>query len=264
MTDLQQDALPEIRPEHAHLISDLVQIQHEFLDNVALRTALGDVTDRKRHAFHTISVDLAWQVVAHAAGVATLLYDRITPPLMVVQRALWEAAISVRYLCRHPDRDHEAAIFKAYSYIKEQEDFALDDALIVERESFLSGMDPDIVTEARNRARKRPHTWSGLKIVEVADQAGITGFDIVYRALSGRAHAHRAGKLLRFGKVTGDQQEFTLGESLTDLEVDHFANFARRGLQIAIRSVWGSVASPILRFGAPDPSPVRSQDRDLA
>lgn len=237
-----------------YLESDLNQVAEAIVSNDALFRALGDTTDAGLHTFRTVCLDLFWQVRESAYGVAHLLPTRVAGPLIPLQRYLWETVANLRYLSAHSDRVREATVFQAYSYLKEIEDYPEDLALITERQEILDRMPIEIVSVARARASQRPWTWSGLRIAEVATRGGLIGFNRIYAVLSGQSHAHRVGTNVRFGEVEGSSQQFRLGRTLADEEVDAHARFARKGLGAAFGVLWQSVDSPRHTFRTPDPS----------
>jgi hypothetical protein len=242
-----------------HLLYDLQFIPAAVADNRAMFDALGDTRDPQRHTFHAVSLDLSWQCLGHAAGAAALLSQGLVPPLFPVQRALFESLASLRYLASHVDRDREATIFQAYTYIRDRVDFSDDQALITERDTILSAMPEDIRATAEHRSSNHPWTWSGLRIQEVAERAGLTGFHRLWGHLSARSHAGRAGRGVRFGEVNGNKQGVTIGEVLSELDAEAHANFSRRALHAAFRCLWGHFESPHIVLPTPDPASFTSK-----
>ncbi|HEY4320394.1 MAG TPA: DUF5677 domain-containing protein [Gemmatimonadales bacterium] len=238
-----------------HYLAYDIEIVLSVIQNErALFDALG-ATDRP--GFHVLTVavtDLTWQVISHAAGVVTLLQGDFVSPLCAVQRALFEAFANLAYLFRHDDRETEAQVFQAYTYLKDMEDFPLDASLTEERQELLARLPERIVATARARAKTKPWTWSGKNLKEVAREGGIEGFDGLYAYLSGRAHAARLGQSVRFGAVAGNTQAVTLGEGLPLEDTEIHACAARRALRDCVGLLCRTVAANPIIYTSPNPS----------
>jgi hypothetical protein len=215
--------------------------------------ALGDTREPQAHIFLRASVDLSWQVLGHAAGSAAMIEGRLGTALLPVQRAVFEALANLRFLVAHPNRNFEATVFQAYSYLKDIEDFPTDVPLVEERKEILGRMPAEVVANAKRRLKDRPHTWSGKNLSTMARQGGLGDFEALYGFLSGRAHASRIGYHVRFGAVTGDQQEVQFSMALPEGDVEVHANFTRLALHSAFRALWSLVDSPRLVVPTPDP-----------
>jgi hypothetical protein len=240
--------------EIVHLGSDLQLVLEISRQEQAIFRELGQTDQPGRHALAVVAIDLAWQMIGHAAGVSVLLNHDFGPPIAPLQRALVEALASVAYLRRVDDRETEAQVFQAYSHLKDIEDFPSDRGLIEERQSILAQLSSAIVEEATRRTATSPKTWSGKRVRDMAKIGGLVGFDGVYGYLSGRTHANRVGHNVRFGTAQGSTQSVTLGATLSAGDKESHACAARRCLRDGVRVVWEIVgASPVV-YTTPNPT----------
>ena len=212
---------------------------------------LGDLTDPVRHNFYNVVADLYWISIHHALGVVSLLEEELRTPAVVVQRALYETAVSLKYLVTRPDPNGEALTYRAYSFLKELEFFAGDSALVADRERVLAIVPEEAVAEARKRIGKR-QSWSGQNMKVMAERAGFTGYEL-YGWLSEEGHSRVIGYHARLEKTGEDKGVVRLGRPLEQAEVENMANFARRMLSFSFMAFWSAFEGGPVDLKTSDP-----------
>lgn len=253
----------ESRSELEWLDNDIQEIRRLFETNPQLFQSLADVHDPDRHARYLVVADLTWQIWHHAAGVYVLLREGIYTSMLVIQRAIFEALVTLAYIVKHPDSQNEAVVLLAHSYIQDINHFSHQQELVKERSEILTRMPAHLVERARSRAEKQPRTWSGKTIRQMANEAGIEGYSPTYRFMSAEAHATAIGRHVRTLR-TGDIMKIETGRQVTPEEVEAAANFARRALHAAFKIMWSVFDGPSITISSTDPEGWRHSPPHIA
>lgn len=212
---------------------------------------LGDLRDKPRQNLHAVVIDLYWTAIHHGLGVVELLREELRAPLGVVQRALFETVVSLKYLVSRPDPVFEAVVYRAYSMLKELKFFPHDRASVTERREILAQMPSEPVREAKKRVEKRQN-WSGQNMRVMAERVGFSGYDL-YGWLSEEAHSRVIGYHFRLEKKSESRADLHFGRSLSRDERENLANFTRRMVNQAFMEFWSTFKGGPIQLGTSDP-----------
>lgn len=227
--------------ESAWLGRDIREIRRLIDGNADLLESLADLSDSGQHALRLVIADLFWQVWYHAMAIDLLLREDLRAPMAVVVRTMFEAISTLGYLHQHPKPQDEAIIMLATTYLRDLEYFDHQERVANERRTILSRMPASLVAEARTRLSKRPKTWSGKTVEQMARESGVAGYDPLYRILSAHAHVAIVGEHVRV-IVNGERQaHIECGGSLREPERQANANFARRALHDSFKILWAHI-----------------------
>jgi hypothetical protein len=204
---------------------------------------LADVRDPDRHARWLVVADLTLQIWTHAMAVEVLLKEDLYTSAVVIQRAIFDALVTLGYIVKHPDSQNEAVILLAYSYLRDIEHFSQQKELVDAYRKILERMPKDLVETAKARAEEHPRTWSGKTVKAMAEVAGVEGYDPAYKSMSGESHASAMGRHVRTIRE-GNMMNIETGRRPTPKEVEASANFARRALHTAFMTMWEVFEGP--------------------
>lgn len=221
--------------ERALLTSDLPMFRRIINDRPAILAPLADTTDLNRQSYLMVLADLFWQLWCHVIGAHHLLEQGLEASLLVVERAIFEAAVGIGYLVKHPNREFESLVFLAYSYLREQDEFSHQPDLVSDRARVLARMPSTAVAEARRRKDTYPRSWSGKTIKDMAQDGGVQGYDTLYRILCGTAHASLVGRHVKVIDTQDGKRTIETGIDLTSHNAEAHANFCRRMLHTSFR-----------------------------
>lgn len=235
------------------LESDLAQVREAISTNPDALRPLTDLSDLSRQNYRAIVVDLGWRVIHHALGAVELLRNELHEPLTVVQRAIWEALVTLSYLTKHDAAEQEALIFRAFSAMKEIQLFDYQPEIVRDRKALLQRMPAAAVREAQSRFDKWPRTWSGKTIKEMAANSDVSGYDSGYDYMSAEAHSAVIGERVRLVEHGDGTGALILGREMTERNVEAAANFSRRAVKHAVRLMWHVLDAPKIRFRTSDP-----------
>jgi len=240
------------RTELEWLASDTQEFRRLLDHNLNVLKPLGDVTDPNEHAKYLVVAELTWRIWMHAMAVEVLLQQALFTPALVAQRSVFEALATFGYLFSHKNFRDESVILLAYSFIRDIQHFPQQTNLVKEYTGVLNRMPKHLVAIAKARASKRPWTWSGKNVKEMAEIAGVIGYDPLYGYMSGEAHASAMGRHIRTTQQ-GEKMQIHLGREATDKEIESSANFARRALHAAFRKMWEIFGGPKITVHSKDP-----------
>ncbi len=206
-----------------------------------------------RHAKHLVVADLTWRIWYLAMGIHLLLEQEIHSPAVALARALWETLATLAYLVKHPKFQDEAIVLLGFSFLEQAKHFAHQPELVKERTGIVDRMPARLVAEAKRRAAKYPFTWSGLKIRQLAEAGDVTGYAEAYAYFSTETHGTLVGENVKV--VTGDdgKAHIKFGRQLDPKSVESLANFARRSLHAAFKTMWDVFKGPPVVFHGEDP-----------
>ena len=235
------------------LAHDYAELRRILEENPSLAAPLGDTRDPDRHARYLVVADLAWQVWLNAGAAQLLLKEEFHTAALVVTRSVFEAFAYILYLANHPNAQHEAVIFLAFSYLQQVDDFSHDDTFVTDIKGILDRMPEDVVAEAQRRRTNRPYTWSGKGFRRVCEGAQVTGYQEAYPHLSANVHSTFLGQHVRVvdegdGKVT-----VQTGRRFTELNVESTANLIRRLLHTVFKTMWSVFGGPPITLHTSDP-----------
>jgi hypothetical protein len=199
-----------------------------------------------------VVADLSWQIFEHATAMHLLLTEQLYTSALVVLRAIYEAQVTLRYLVQHQKSQDEAVIFLAFSYLRDIKHFGHQADLVDEYSAIVERMPKHLVEEAKRRAAKHPPTWSGKTVSRMADEAGMVGHVPTYGFLSAEAHSAALGRHVSSAR-TGDMMSIETGRQMSPEEVESTANFARRAVHFAFKTIWGIFDAPKISFDSTDP-----------
>lgn len=239
--------------EQERLSHDVPYFADLARSDVTILGAAANATDLATHGYLIVVNDLFWQIQQYCAGVSALLPHDIQPALHTVLRGLYEAAATLQFLEKQPNKEREAGILLAYSYLLDLKELPHDPVATRERQVILGRMPPDVVDEARKRSARHPRTWSGRKQTELLRESMIGGVPELYGPLSGSAHASRAGRYYRLELMQGDEIRIHTGRSIPHDERELCANFARRLLHGAFKIMWRANGGAPTRLETSDP-----------
>jgi hypothetical protein len=213
------------RPEADWLARDLVAIRRAVELEAERFRSIHASADLRRRNYHTVVAEFFWRSYNLAAGAQKVLAAHLRTPLMVIQRALFEATVSAMYLAHHPDPESEAVIYRVCVLSRELELTPLTQAEIAERQAALASFPADLVAEADRRRSGRG--WTGNSWKKLGDEVGFSDYS-VYEYLSEYAHG-KLGDHVRLDR-SGSVVRIMFGDPFAPLEHDYAANFARRML----------------------------------
>ena len=234
------------------LASDNREFRRLLDEHPNVLDVLADVRDPNRHATYLVVVELTWRLWIHAMGVEVLLREELYTSALVLQRAMFDAFVTLGYLVKHPQFQDEAVILLAYSYIRDLKHFSNQAELVKEYTQILARMPKHLVDTAKARAKKHPRTRSGKTVKEMAEAAGVSGYDPGYTSMSGEAHASAMGRhitTIQDGRI----MNVDAGRKATDKEVQASANFARRFLHVSFRTLWHVFGGPKIEIRSENP-----------
>jgi hypothetical protein len=234
------------------LASDTQEIRRLLDEHPDVLKPLADVTDPNQHAKYLVVAELTWRIWMHAMAVEVLLRQELYTPALVVQRAIFEALTTYGYLVSHENFQDEAVILLAYSFMRDIQHFSHQANLVKEHTAILERMPKHLVEIAKARTKKRPRTWSGKTVKEMAEVAGVSGYDPLYRYMSGEAHASAMGRHIRTAQE-GPMMKIHLGRDATEKEIQSSANFARRALHAAFKKMWDIFGGSKITIRSKDP-----------
>jgi len=234
--------------------SDIREIHRIVADNSSVFESLADFTDLAGQTRRMIITDLVFVIYHHVMGIHELLNEELRAPAVVVLRALFEAVVTLAYLVSHQTAEDEATILFAYSHLRQVGAFATDAALVADRQAILARMPGRLVTEAQRRMRTKPRSWSGKTIEQMAREAKVPGYETFYRYASAEAHISIVGEHVRVERVSDTEARLVTGRDFSPGEIDGMANFARRQLHGAFKTMWGVLDGPKITFHSTDPA----------
>ena len=234
------------------LRSDVEEVRRVLDEHPQVFEALADVRDPDRHAKYLVVAELTWRIWTHAMAVEVLLREDLYTPALIIQRAMFDAFVTLGYVVKHPKSQDEAVILLAYSYLRDLRHFPTQTDLVREYTDVLNRMPKRLVNTAKARAKERPRTWSGKSIKQMAEAAGVRGYDPGYTHMSGEAHASAMGRHIRTTRH-GDMMNLEAGRRTTDKEVQASANYARRFLHVSFKTLWDVFGGPKITIRSENP-----------
>jgi hypothetical protein len=215
---------------------------------------IADTSDLPQQTFRMVVADLVWQIWYLVMGAHELLLEELRLPLVVVQRALFEAVTALSYLVQHTKAADEATILIAYTHLRQLEVFHDQAELARERKAILARMPVHLVAEARRRVKRDPRTWSGKTIAQMAREGKVQGYKPMYGYSSAEAHISIVGEHVRVESIDDRHVRLVTGRELSPSEIETQANFARRQLHGAFKVLWGVLDGPKIEFRGTDPN----------
>ncbi len=240
------------RTELDWLTSDTQEIRRLLDERPKLFKPLADVTDPNRHAKYLVVAELTWRIWMHAMAVDVLLRQQLYTPALVAQRAIFDSLTTYGYLVSHKDFQDESVILLAYSFMRDIKHFPQQQNVVKEYKATLDRMPKHLVETARTRSKDHPRTWSGKTVKEMAEIAGVSGYDPLYAYMSGEAHASAMGRHIGIIQESG-VMNIHLGRNATEKEIQSSANFARRALHAAFKKMWDIFDGPKISIRSKDP-----------
>jgi hypothetical protein len=242
------------RPSEFELLGDDLRSLRALLQaHPAPLGSLADTTDLPLQSFRMVLADLGWQGFYHALAGAKLLEEDLEPSLHAIERVLFEVAVGIGYLVMHSDRNHEAEIFLAYTHLRDQQESPNQPELIADRAAVLSRMPPEAVATARLRLSKRPKSWSGKHIKQMAEEGHVSGYDTLYRFLCGPTHAGIAGRYVKVFEGPNGTRVIQTGTDISHEAAEVHANFIRRTLQSILRILSSFIPGFVIQPPSWDP-----------
>ena len=89
--------------ERELLDSDVLEVRRILVENPSIFQSLADLTNLPEQTRRLVITDLVWQIWHLVMGANELLKEELRLPLVVVQRAVFEAITALSYLVRHPE-----------------------------------------------------------------------------------------------------------------------------------------------------------------
>jgi hypothetical protein len=244
----------EPRPSEFEYLSRDLEIYGELIvEHQSILAPLADFTDLNRQNYVAIVLDLYLRIRNLVSGIEVLLREELREPFLITQRGLFEALSTIAYITKHPNREEEALIFRAYSAIKHLEFFPDQPATVSDLQGLLARMPQGAVREARRRSRERSRSWSGLSIRKMADLANVMGYDSFYAFASSEAHVGIVGDRVQVKDAGDGTATLELGIGLSPKELESGANFARRALKHAFFMLWNTLDGPAVNLPVHDP-----------
>ncbi len=240
------------RTELDWLTGDTQELRRLLDENRDLLKPLADVTDPNQHAKYLVVAELTWRIWMQAMAVEVLLRQELYTPALVAQRAIFDALTTYSYLVNQKNFQDEAIILLAYSFMRDIRHFSHQASLVKEYTAIVDRMPKRLVEIAKTRAKNHPRTWSGKTVKEMAEIAGVTGYDPLYAYMSGEAHASSMGRHIRTIQE-GRMMRVHLGREPTEKEIQSSANFARRALHAAFKKMWDIFGGPKITIHSKDP-----------
>jgi hypothetical protein len=232
---------------------DTIELRRLLDSTPSFVAPLADFTDVDRHAKHLVVADLTWRIWHLAMGIHLLLEHEIPSPAVVLTRALWEALATVAYLVQHPKFQDEAIILLAFSFLEQAKQFAHQPELVKERTEILDRMPATLVAEARRRAARKPFTWSGLNMRQLSAAGRMKGYAEAYAYFSTETHGTLMGEHVKVVRGDDGKAHITTGRTLDPKTIESLANFARRSLHAAFKTMWGVLDAPPVVFHGDNP-----------
>lgn|SRR5574341_1207297 len=236
-----------------YLRHDVAALRGVLTDNPEWSKPLADLTDPDRHTRYLVVANLAWRVWDHAIAVDTLLHEELYVPATVLLRSIYETLATLAYIVKHNRSQDEAIILLAFSYLNQVEHFAHQPDFVREIKGILGKMPAKLVSEARARAARRPHTWSGKTMRQLTEAAGVTGYAEAYGYFSSESHGTMVGHHVRIVRDADGKGRIQTGRSVSQLDVESAANMARRALHSAFKLLWRVFDGPPIKFPSTDP-----------
>jgi hypothetical protein len=232
---------------------DLEELDRVIESHQEALIVLADFTDVDRQRQRLVIADLFYRIVSLVHGLYAVLHEEIRTPAQVLSRALYEAIGTLGYLVNHPNYQHEALTWLAFSSLRLIQHFPTQRDFVDEHERLLEGMHPKAVADARKRIKRKPYTWSGKRFEKMASESGLKGYAI-YALLSDDVHSGIVGEHMRI-LPAADARMVTLqaGQSLPESTKENSANFARRALHDSFKIFWGQIDGPPVELRSEDP-----------
>lgn len=252
------------RPSERELLGDDLRLLRVLLQSrPAPLGSLADTTDLPLQSFRMVLADLGWQGFYHALAGAMLLEEELEPSLHAIERALFEVAVGIGYLVMHPDRNHEAEIFLAYTHLRDQQESPDQPDLVADRAAVLNRMPSEAVAKARLRLSKHPKSWSGKHVKQMAEEGQVSGYDTLYKFLCGPTHAGIAGRYVKVFDEPDGTRVIRTGTDISHQAAEAHANFIRRTLQSILRILSGLIPGFVIQAPAWDPDSWQPLDKGI-